>query len=239
MIERESPGAVAPPFARAIRVTAGASLALAGMLNGVPQYVTYLMGKTTNRFADHVAWAEAHPAAAAAEQYALLGSMLFVTLGILGLAQVCRWRSPRLTAAGTVLAVWGMWGFHTILAVGFLLSTMAAEAPEATRAFAAAVDADPPIAALLAALGPHMVGSFLGLLLLGIGWLRSGFPPAPAILLFAFLAWDFLWVPYGPIEPHLLLVAAWVWMGVLIMRMPDAVWRGARPAPRPTAADPA
>lgn len=216
-----------PPFSRSLRIFAGASLALAGVLNGASQYASYLLGKRSNQFADHVVWAQAHPTAALLEQLALLASMLFVTFGILGIAHVCRWRAPRWTAAGTPLALWGMWGFHTILAVGFLLSTLATRAPAETAQFAAAVDAGPPFAALLMALGPHMVGSFLGLLLLSVAWMRAGLPRAPAIILIAFLVWDFVLPPVGPLEPHVLLVVAWGWMGIHLIRMPDAVWRGA------------
>ena len=42
---------------------------------------------------------------------------------------------------------------------------------------------------------------------------------------------DFALPPLGPIDPHILLVLAWVWMGVHLLRLPDAVWRGAPPVP--------
>ena len=46
-------------------------------------------------------------------------------------------------------------------------------------------------------------------------------------LLLAFLVWDFLLPPLGPVDAHVLLVVAWVWLGVRLLRMPDRVWRGA------------
>lgn len=82
------------------------------------------------------------------------------------------------------------------------------------------------------AMAPHLIGSFLGTLLISIAWIRSGFPRTPAILLLAFLMWDFMLSPIGPLEPHLLLILAWGWMGIYLIRMPDAVWRGSRPLSR-------
>ena len=45
-------------------------------------------------------------------------------LGLLGLARVARHRSRRLTAVATVLVVWGMWGFHNVLAMGYAAGTV-------------------------------------------------------------------------------------------------------------------
>ena len=42
----------------------------------------------------------------------------------------------------------------------------------------------------------------------------------------AFLLWDFLLPPLGSIDPHLLLVVAWGWLGVHLLRMPEATWNG-------------
>jgi hypothetical protein len=81
-----------------------------------------------------------------------------------------------------------------------------------------------------AALVPHLIGSFLGLILLSVAvWRSRSFPRPTAVLLVAFLVWDFALSPLGPVGPHVLLVLAWVWMGVHLLRMPDAVWRGADP----------
>ena len=51
------------------------------------------------------------------EQVATLVSLLVLPVGILGIAQVARWHRPRLTAVALVLSLWGMWGFHTVLAL--------------------------------------------------------------------------------------------------------------------------
>ena len=44
-------------------------------------------------------------------------------LGLLGLAQVTRWTAPRLTLVAVPLMLWGMWGFHNILAMGYIVGT--------------------------------------------------------------------------------------------------------------------
>ena len=53
------------------------------------------------------------------------------------------------------------------------------------------------------------------------------------LLFLAFLVWDFIAAPagalIGPLEPHLLLVLAWGWLGIYLIRMPDSVWRGRHP----------
>ena len=78
------------------------------------------------------------------------------------------------------------------------------------------------------ALVPHLIGSFLGLVLLGVAaWRARAVPRTAVVLMIAFLVWDFLLPPLGPVDPHVLLVVAWVWMGVHLLRMPDAAWRGA------------
>ena len=53
------------------------------------------------------------------------------------------------------------------------------------------------------------------------------FPEVPLALLVAFLVWDFPLPSAGPLEPHLLLMVALVWLGVHLLRMPHRVWLGA------------
>jgi hypothetical protein len=78
------------------------------------------------------------------------------------------------------------------------------------------------------ALVPHLVGSFVGVMLLSIAAWRSGvLPRAAAALLIVFLLWDFALPSLGFVGPHILLFLAWTWLGVALLRMPDPVWRGA------------
>ena len=50
-------------------------------------------------------------------------------LGLLGVAHVCRFRAPVLTAIATPLVVWGMWGFGNVLAMGYVAGTVAPVGP--------------------------------------------------------------------------------------------------------------
>lgn len=229
--------AARPPYSRALRVAAGASLLLAGLLNGLPQWITYQLrlGQPRGGLSDTVRWAAENSAVVPPLQYALLASMLFATVGLLGVAQVCRWRAPTLTVIGTPLVVWGMWGFHNILMLGVFLQVFAPRILGVEQAARLADGLQNEPAGLFLAIGPHLIGSFLGTLLLSIAWIRSGFPRGAGILVLAFLVWDFALAPaglrWGPLEPHLLLVLGWGWMGLHIIRMPDAVWRGGPPLP--------
>lgn len=76
---------------------------------------------------------------------------------------------------------------------------------------------------------PHIVGSFLGVLLLTIAAWRSGvFPRAACAIVVAFLVWDYFLPPVGQLlEPHLLLLVGWTWLGIALFRMPQSVWSGA------------
>ena len=69
-------------------------------------------------FSEQIRWGAEHLAFQRTEQLVLLLSSLFMPLGLLGLAQVTRWSAPRLTLAATPLVLWGMWGFHNVLAMG-------------------------------------------------------------------------------------------------------------------------
>ena len=50
-------------------------------------------------------------------------------------------------------------------------------------------------------------------------------PRVPLALLVVFLVWDFLLPTAGPLEPHLLLAVSLCWLGVHVLRMPQARWR--------------
>jgi hypothetical protein len=217
----------APPWSRALRIAAGVCLIAAGLLNGLPQALTTVVAGELS-FGEQIAWSADHPGWHAAEQTALLVSSLVMLLGLLGVAHACRFRAPVLTAVGTPLMVWGMWGFGNILAMGYVVSTVTPSVLSIDDALRLneGLSGHPGIVAT--ALLPHLVGSFLGVLLLSVAaWRSRAFPRTPAALLAAFLLWDFLLAPLGPIDPHLLLVVAWVWFGVHLLRMPDEIWRGA------------
>ena len=76
-------------------------------------------------FSEQIVWGTEHTVAHSTEQTLILLSALFLPLGLLGLAQVTRWRARRLTLVGVVLMLWGMWGFHNVLAMGYVAGTVA------------------------------------------------------------------------------------------------------------------
>jgi hypothetical protein len=204
------------------------SLVLGGLLNGLPQYLVEVLTADQEDFSDQIRWGLDHPAVHQAEQLAILVSSLFMPIGLLGLAWVAHHGSRRLAAVAAVLTVWGMWGFHNVLAMGYTAGTVGPDAVGVDDAVALneALVGDGGVIA--AALVPHLVGSFLGLLLLTAAcWRSRAFPRTPLLLLAAFLVWDFaVPVTVGPLEAHLLLVLSWVWLGVHLLRMPLAVWSG-------------
>ena len=153
--------------------------------------------------------------------------MLFLPFGFLALAQVTRWHAPRLTAVATLLVLWGMWGFTNVISLGYAAGSVG---PGAIGVDASVQLNDAFLehaGVLVSALFPHLIGSFLGVLLLSIACWRSGvFPRVPLALLVAFLIWDFTLPSAGPLEPHLLLMVALVWLGVHLIRMPQRIWLG-------------
>jgi hypothetical protein len=227
-----------PPLSRAVQVAAGLCLVLAGVLNGGAQYAGHLLTGDME-FSDQIRWAAEHPVAHQVEQTALLASVLFLPLAILALAHLTRWRSPRLTAVATVLALWGMWGFHNILALGYTAGTVAPTTlgTESAVALNESFLSDAGVWAV--ALVPHLAGSFLGMLLLSVaGWRSRVLPRGALLLLVGFLLWDFLGAPLGPLEGHLLLMVALVWLGVVVARLPRSAWCGTMPGLSPREARP-
>ncbi|TFV66055.1 UNVERIFIED_ORG: hypothetical protein E4P37_07715 [Bacillus sp. AZ43] len=222
-----APVVAAPPFSRALRIVAGFSLVLAAVLNGLSQVVGTLLAGDLS-FSEQIAWGADHPVAHGVEQTALVVSSCVMLPGLLGVAHVCRFRAPVLTAIAAPLLVWGMWGFGNVLAMGYAAGTVAPSVLGVDQAVRLNDGLSGHAGSIATALVPHLIGSFLGVLLLSVAAWRSGaFPRAAAALLGAFVVWDFALPPLGPVDAHVLLLAAWTWMGAHLLRMPDAVWRGA------------
>lgn len=219
--------AAAPPYSRAVRLGVGTSLVLAGLLNGLPQYLfSVLVGDMT--FSEQIAWGAQHDTAQRLEQLALVVSALFMPLGLLGIGQVTRWHAPRLTVVAVPLVLWGMWGFHNVLSMGYVAGTVAPTVLPLQQAVRLNDALPGEAGTVVVALVPHLLGSFLGVLLLTVAaWRSQVFPRVACALVALFLVWDFLLPSAGPLEPHLLLAVGWTWLGVTLLRMPDAVWHGA------------
>ena len=220
--------AFAAPHSALARRAAGVCLILGGLLNGGAQYLTELIAPDHEDFNAQIRWGADHAEVHQTEQLALVISMLFLPLGLLGLAQVARWHARRLTAVAVVLTVWGMWGFTNVIALGYAAGSVA---PDPLGVGAAVELNDAYLehtGVMVTALLPHLIGSFLGLLLLSIAcWRSRSLPRVPLALLVAFLVWDFLLPSLGPLEPHLLLMVALCWLGVHLLRMSQARWHGA------------
>ena len=218
--------AAAPPYSRALRRAAGVCLVLGGLLNGLPQFVMSFLAPDLV-FGEAIRWGAEHTAVFRAEQTALMASSLFLLPGLLGVAHVTRFGAPRLTAVALPLVVWGMWGFANVLTMSYVAGSVAPTALSVDQAVALneGYGADP--GAIGMALVPHLVGSFFGLVLLaGAVWRSGAFPKATAVLLVAFLVWDFLLGSLVGVDSGILLVIAWGWMGLHLLRMGDDAWRG-------------
>lgn len=220
--------AVVPPYSVRIRQGLGMCLVLGGILNGGSQYLVELLAPAHEEFSDQFQWGLEHPALHQGEQFALVASMLFLPLGLLAIAQVTRWHAPRLTVAAALLTIWGMWGFGNVIGLGYAAGSVGPR----TIGVDASVELNDGFiehgGVLVIALYPHLIGSFIGLILLSVAAWKSGvFPRSPLVLLIAFLVWDFTLPSFGPLEPHLLLMVALVWLGMHLIRLPHRVWLGA------------
>jgi hypothetical protein len=218
------------PLSRATRIGVGLCLLTAGLTNGLAQYLGELLKPDDlEDFSAQIRWGADHPGVHVTEQTALLVSMLVLPLGWLGLAHITRWTAPRLTAAAVVLTLWGMWGFHNVAALGYGAGTVGPDAIGVDAAVALNEGYIDHTGTLVTALLPHLVGSFFGLLLLAIAGIRGGsLPRVPLVLLICFLVWDFFLPAVGPLEAHLLLALALGWLGIHVLRLPQAVWQNPR-----------
>ena len=217
-----------PPFSRTIQRGVGAALVLAGLLNGGLQYVDHLTAGNGERDAQ-VAYGLEHHALYQVIWFGALVSSIFLLLGFLGLAQLTRWHTPKLTAVAIPLVVWGMWGFGNVLAGTYIAQVVAPDVLGLDSSVALIEDGYLKDWGMVAgSLVPHLIGSFFGVLLLSIACWRSGLPRVPVLMLVAFLVWDFTFAPVGPLEPHLLLMVALAWLGLHVGRLPHAQWLGRR-----------
>ena len=220
--------AAVPPYSTRIRQGLGLCLVLGGILNGGSQYLVETLSPDHEEFSDQFQWGLDHPVLHQGEQFALVASMLFLPLGFLAIAQVTRWHKPRLTVAGALLTIWGMWGFGNVIGLGYAAGSVG----PGTIGVDASVELNDGFTehagVLASALYPHLIGSFIGLILLSVAAWKSGVFPKPSlVLLVVFLVWDFTLPSFGPLEPHLLLMVALVWLGLHVLRMPHRVWLGA------------
>jgi hypothetical protein len=223
--------ALAPPYSTLIRKAAGVCLILAAITNGLAQYVYWIFLSDLKEGSERIAWGAENMGFYRASTAVILVSALFMPLGLLAIAQVTRWSSPRLTLIGTPLMLWGMWGFHNILAGGYITGPMSAGALGAERTVELQEALMGDQLGFFLAVVPHMLGSLVGLVLLTIAAWRSGaFPKVACALVLAFLIFDFFFFTFATkfVAPHILLFIGWTWLGIALLRMPQQVWAGNR-----------
>ena len=216
----------APPLSGLIKRGVAGCLILAGLLNGGLQYVDHLMAGSGEQ-REMITWGLAHHSIYQAVWFGVLVSSVLLLLGFLGLAQLTRWHTPRLTIVATLLVVWGMWGFGNVLAGTYIAQVLTPDVFGVDTAVKLIEDGYLKDWGMIAgSLAPHLIGSFFGVILLAVACWRSGLPRVPSALLVLFLVWDFMFTPVGFLEPHLLLMVALVWFGIEVARMPHARWLG-------------
>jgi hypothetical protein len=216
-----------PPFSRPIRLTVAFCLAAAAVLTAIPQYLEQMLAGDLDR-EDQIAWGLAHHGFYRVEWLAaMLGSILLL-IGVLGLWQVTRWSTPKLTVIGAVVLTWGISGQILSEAATYTSQVVAAEvfgSADAERLIAEGYLHDPGMIA--GVLVPVIAGMFFGVILLAVALWRSAFPRVPVVLLALWPLWDF----FGPsslglFTADLLLLVAGVWLGVVVARLPHPRWLG-------------
>jgi hypothetical protein len=219
--------AIEPPFSRPIKLTVAVCLAVGAGLSAVPQYIEQLLAGGLER-EDQIAWGLAHQGFYRVEWLAgMLGSCQ-LAIGFLGLWQITRWSTPKLTAISAVVLTWGMSGQIFSETATYASQVIAADvfgAAGAERLISEGYLHDPGMIA--GVLVPVIAGMFFGVILLAVALWRSAFPRVPVVLLALWPLWEFFGPsPLGPFTTDLFLLVAGVWLGVVVARLPHARWLG-------------
>lgn len=217
----------APPFSAAIQLTVAAALAAGALLVALPQYVEHLLAGDLER-EDQIAWGLAHPGFYRVEWVAAMLGGFLLLIGFLGLWQITRWSTPRLTAIGAVVLTWGMTGQIFSDTATYSAQVVAADVfgvADAERLVADGYLRDPGMTA--GVLVPVLAGMFVGVIILAVALWRSAFPRVPVVLLALWPLWDFFGPsPLGPFSTELLLLVAGFWLAVEVARLPRSRWLG-------------
>lgn len=214
-----------PPLSRVTQLAVALSLILGAALVAIPQYFEYLRAGDLER-EEQIAWGLTHQSFYRAEWAAgMVGSFLLL-LGFLGLWQLTRWHTPKLTLIGAVVLTWGMAGQIFSDVATYTAQVVAADvfgASGAERLIADGYLKDPGMIAVV--LVPVIAGMFFGVLMLAAACWRSGLPKAPVVALALWPLWDFFGPgPVGPFSGELLLLFAGVWLGVAVNRLSRQRW---------------
>ena len=216
-----------PPLSRATQLAVAACLAAGALLIAVPQYVELAVAGDLER-QDRIVWGLAHQGFSRVEWLAAMVGGLALLIGFLGLWQVTRWSTPRLTAVGAVVLTWGMSGQIFSDTATYVAQVVAADVFGAADAERLVVDGylqDPGMVA--GVLVPVIAGMFVGVLLLAVALWRSDIPRVPVALLALWPLWDFFGpAQLGPLTGEVFLLVAGVWLGLLVARLPRSRWLG-------------
>jgi hypothetical protein len=216
-----------PPLSRPIRFTVAACLCTASALSAIPQYVERLLAGDLER-EDQIAWGLAHQGFYRVEWLAAMLASFLLLLGFLGLWQVTRWSTPRLSAVGAVVLTWGMSGQIFSETATYAAQVVAADtfgSSDAERLVADGYLHDPGVIA--GVLVPVILGMFCGVILLVVAMWRSAFPRVPLVVLALWPLWDFFGPSsLGPVTSELFLLVAGVWLGIVVARLPHSRWSG-------------
>lgn len=215
------------PLSRAVQMTVAACLTAGGLFTGGLQYLEYAMAGDLER-TQQIAWGLSHHAFYRIEWLGgMIGSLLLL-IGFLGLWQITRWHTPRLTAIGAVVLTWGMSGQLFSDVATYIAQVVVADVSgpgSAEHLITAGYLKEPGMIA--GVLLPVIAGMFFGVLLLAAAMWRSGLPKLPIVLLALWPLWDFFGPsPIGPFSTDLLIVGAAVGLGWVVARLPVERWRG-------------
>lgn len=204
----------AAPHSRSTRPLVGPKLAVfalvaGALLNGAESIgMRLLLPEPPESVVDRLALVAQHQTTYTVLE--LAGTLAIPLMGIafLVLAGQVRLRAPRLGSTAAWLLLAGMWGFAGVHLMNLLQVPFAGVAERA--AAASALDAagqDPVLNAVF--LAPFLIGTFVGMVLLVVGLLKTGAMPRwIPITMLAFLVIDFGLRNPGPVDAHWLWIAA-------------------------------
>lgn len=211
------------------RGTVAASLAMCGVLTVV---AVLLMPDFSGSEAQWLQAIAAAPTAAAVSALLFVASQLPFAVGLAGVAHLVRDRTPVLAALGVMFAVLGAFGHAVYGGVNLVMLRMAKD-PSNTAAHAEVLSGlGNGLAIPFMAMG--VLGTVLGLVLLGIAVWRAGVGPrwlGPVLVLFVlveFVGAGFsVWAGY---TSGVLFLVGFLTLAVAVARSATAVWTTASEA---------
>lgn len=212
------------------RGTVAASLATCGVLTVIS---VLLMPDFSGSDVQRLQAIAAAPATAAVSALLFVASQLPFAVGLAGVAHLLRDRTPVLAALGVVLAVLGGFGHAVYGGVNLVMLQMAKDPANATVHADVLSGAGSGPAVPFMAMG--LLGTVLGLVLLGIAVWRAGVGPrwlGPVLILFVVVefagAGISVWAGYAS---AVLFLVGFLTLALVVARSATAVWTTASQAP--------